>query len=62
MGVAYIAVTILASAFTGFAAVTYLIGHDYPKAQIDMKRRYWESSLPRGSCSISSARSSRTCE
>ncbi|MBM0202327.1 DoxX family protein [Micromonospora sp. STR1s_5] len=29
--------------FTGFAAVTYLIRHDYPKAQADMKRvpRSW---------------------
>ncbi|MFI6064521.1 DoxX family protein [Micromonospora sp. NPDC051227] len=29
--------------FTGVAAVTYLIGHDYPKAQADMKRvpRSW---------------------
>jgi hypothetical protein len=31
-------VTILASIFTGGAAVTYLIGHDYPKAQMKMKR------------------------
>ncbi len=40
---AYVTVTILASAFTGIAAVTYLIGHDYPKAQADMKRlpRSW---------------------
>jgi len=40
---AYAMVTILASAFTGIAAVTYLIGHDYPKAQVDMKRlpRSW---------------------
>ncbi|MCG5450259.1 MULTISPECIES: DoxX family protein [Micromonospora] len=43
MFAAYVAVTILASVFTGFAAVTYLIGHDYPKAQADMKRvpRSW---------------------
>ncbi|MEU8165867.1 DoxX family protein [Micromonospora sp. NPDC049004] len=29
--------------FTGTAAVTYLIGHDYPKSQADMKRvpRSW---------------------
>lgn len=42
----YLAVTILASVITGIAAVTYLIGHDYPKAQADMKRlpRSW---LPR---------------
>jgi hypothetical protein len=46
MFAAYVTVTILASVFTGIAAVTYLIGHDYPKAQADMKRvpRSW---LPR---------------
>jgi hypothetical protein len=40
---AYVTVTVLASLFTGIAAVTYLIGHDYPKAQADMKRvpRSW---------------------
>ena len=43
MFAAYVTVTILASAFTGTAAVTYLIGHAYPKAQVDMKRlpRSW---------------------
>ncbi len=43
MFAAYLAVTILASVFTGAAAVTYLIGHEYPKAQADMKRlpRSW---------------------
>jgi DoxX-like family len=43
MFTAYVVVTILASVFTGIAAVTYLIGHDYPKAQVDMKRlpRSW---------------------
>jgi hypothetical protein len=43
MFAAYVTVTILASAFNGIAAVTYLIGHDYPKAQVDMKRlpRSW---------------------
>jgi hypothetical protein len=43
MFAAYVTVTILASVFTGTAAVTYLIGHDYPKAQVDMKRlpRSW---------------------
>src|SRR4030095_12036486 len=43
MFVSYATLTILASAFTGIAAVTYLIGHDYPKAQVDMKRlpRSW---------------------
>jgi membrane-bound ClpP family serine protease len=38
MFIAYVTVTILASIFTGSAAVTYLIGHDYPKAQMKMKR------------------------
>jgi len=40
---AYVTVTILTSVFTGIAAATYLIGHDYPKAQLDMKRlpRSW---------------------
>jgi hypothetical protein len=39
----YVTVTILAAVFNGFAAVTYLIGHEYPKAQADMKRipRSW---------------------
>jgi hypothetical protein len=37
MFAAYVTVTILASVFNGIAAVTYLIGHDYPKAQADMK-------------------------
>jgi hypothetical protein len=39
----YVTITIVASVFTGFAAVTYLIGHDYPKAQADLKRvpRSW---------------------
>ena len=43
MFAAYATVTIVASVFTGIAAVTYLIGHDYPKAQADMKRvpRSW---------------------
>jgi hypothetical protein len=43
MFAAYVTVTILASVFNGIAAVTYLIGHDYPKAQADMKRvpRSW---------------------
>jgi len=40
---AYVTVTIIASVFSGIAAVTYLIGHEYPKAQADMKRipRSW---------------------
>jgi hypothetical protein len=39
----YVTITIIASVFTGIAAVTYLIGHKYPKAQADMKRipRSW---------------------
>jgi hypothetical protein len=43
MFAAYVTVTVLAALFTGIAAVTYLIGHDYPKAQADMKRvpRSW---------------------
>ncbi|GIG56127.1 hypothetical protein Lfu02_04990 [Longispora fulva] len=43
MFAAYVTVTVLAALFTGGAAVTYLIGHDYPKAQLDMKRlpRSW---------------------
>ena len=43
MFAAYVTVTILASVFNGIAAVTYLIGHDYPKVQADMKRlpRSW---------------------
>ncbi|MFG3553366.1 DoxX family protein [Micromonospora sp. NPDC047557] len=43
MFAAYVTVTIIASVFTGIAAVTYLIGHDYPKVQADMKRvpRSW---------------------
>ena len=38
MFVAYVTINILASLFTGIAAVTYLIGHPYPKAQAEMKR------------------------
>ena len=43
MFAAYVTVTVIAAVFTGIAAVTYLIGHDYPKAQADMKRipRSW---------------------
>ena len=43
MFAAYVTVTIVAALFTGSAAVTYLIGHDYPKAQADIKRipRSW---------------------
>lgn len=43
MFAAYVTITVLASLFTGFAAVTYLIGHAYPRAQADLKRipRSW---------------------
>jgi hypothetical protein len=43
MFAAYVTITIVAALFTGSAAVTYLIGHDYPKAQADIKRipRSW---------------------
>ncbi len=43
MFITYVTVTVLAAVFTGFAAVIYLIGHDYPKAQADKKRipRSW---------------------
>jgi hypothetical protein len=34
---AYVTVIILGAVFNGAAAVTYLIGHEYPKAQVDMK-------------------------
>lgn len=34
---AYVTVTILGAVFNGAAAVTYLIGHEYPKTQADMK-------------------------
>jgi len=39
----YVTVTIVASVVTGIAALTYLIGHEYPKAQADLKRvpRSW---------------------
>jgi hypothetical protein len=38
MFAAYVTITIVGSVFTAIAAGTYLIGHDYPKAQLDMKR------------------------
>ncbi|GIE98736.1 DoxX family protein [Paractinoplanes rishiriensis] len=43
MHATYVTVTIVAALFTGLAAGTYLTGHDYPKAQADMKRlpRSW---------------------
>ncbi|MEU8504647.1 DoxX family protein [Streptomyces brevispora] len=37
MFTAYVTVTILGAVFNGAAAVTYLIGHEYPKTQADMK-------------------------
>lgn len=46
MFAAYVTVTILGAVINGVAAVTYLIGHEYPTAQADMKGlpRTW---LPR---------------
>ncbi|MFI6761870.1 DoxX family protein [Micromonospora sp. NPDC050417] len=43
MFAAYVTITIVASFLNGSAAVTYLIGHDYRKAQADTKRvpRSW---------------------
>ena len=38
MSTAYTIVTLVTAFFTGSAAVFYLIGHEYPKAQADMKR------------------------
>ncbi|MEV0908882.1 DoxX family protein [Streptomyces hokutonensis] len=37
MFAAYLTVTLLGVVFNGAAAVTYLIGHEYPKTQADMK-------------------------
>lgn len=37
MFAAYVTITVVASVFNAVAAVTYLIGHDYPKTQADMK-------------------------
>lgn len=37
MFTAFVTVTIVASVLTGSAAITYLIGHEYPKTQADMK-------------------------
>lgn len=34
---AYLTVTLIGALFNGAAAVTYLIGHEYPKTQADMK-------------------------
>lgn len=43
MPVAYTIVTALTAFLVAVAATTYLIGHDYPKTQLDMKRlpRSW---------------------
>jgi hypothetical protein len=38
MFAAYLTLTILTALFNGSAAFTYLTGHPYPKAQLDMKR------------------------
>ena len=38
MFAAYVTINIVASVFTGIAAVTYLIRHPYPLAQAEMKR------------------------
>jgi len=38
MSAAYVTVTLVTAFFTGSAAVFYLIGHEYPRAQADMKR------------------------
>lgn len=38
MNIAYVIVTAVAALFTASAAVFYLIGHPYPKAQLEMKR------------------------
>ncbi|GAA1654276.1 DoxX family protein [Actinoplanes couchii] len=43
MDVTYTIVTVVAAFFTGSAAAFYLLGHEYPKKQADMKgipRRY----------------------
>ncbi|MDH6520759.1 hypothetical protein M2163_002256 [Streptomyces sp. SAI-135] len=37
MFAAYLTVTLVGAVFNGAAAVTYLIGHEYPKTQADMK-------------------------
>jgi hypothetical protein len=38
LSIAYLIVTLVTAFFTGSAAVVYLIGHEYPKTQADMKR------------------------
>ncbi|GAQ52954.1 DoxX family protein [Streptomyces acidiscabies] len=37
MSTAFVTMTIIGAVFNGAAAVTYLIGHEYPKTQADMK-------------------------
>ncbi|MGY1433637.1 DoxX family protein [Streptomyces reniochalinae] len=37
MFVAYVTVTLIGAVFNGAAAVTYLVGHEYPISQADMK-------------------------
>ncbi|MEV6637658.1 DoxX family protein [Actinoplanes sp. NPDC051470] len=34
----YVAITVVVAVFAGIAAVSYLAGHAYPRAQLDMKR------------------------
>ena len=46
MFAACLTVTVLGAVLNGAAAVTYLIGHEYPKTQADMK------GLPLGSRNI----------
>ncbi|GAA4606969.1 hypothetical protein BJY16_006091 [Actinoplanes octamycinicus] len=38
MSAAYLTLTVVTAVLTASAAVTYLIGHEYPKAQLRMKR------------------------
>ncbi|MDG4809524.1 DoxX family protein [Micromonospora sp. WMMD1120] len=38
MFAAYVTLNILASLFTAIAATTYLINHEYPREQMEMKR------------------------
>ncbi|GAA3519798.1 hypothetical protein GCM10022234_14290 [Aeromicrobium panaciterrae] len=37
MFIAFVTVTVLGVVFNGAAAIIYLIGHEYPKTQADMK-------------------------
>jgi hypothetical protein len=47
MFAAYVTLTIVAAFFAASAAVTYLIGHDYPRSQLRMKRlpMWWMTML-----------------